>query len=286
MPTIKNNFQLKILNLRKDIVQMIHEAASGHPGTSLSCLDVIAVLYDRILRHDVKRPEWEDRDRFILSKGHGVPALYAVLADQGYIKREELLTLRQLNSRLQGHPDKSRLAVMEASTGSLGQGLSIGIGMALARKLSGKDYHTFVLLGDGECEEGQVWEAIAYAGYNMISRLTCIVDENGFQLDDATKEILSLEPMQEKFEAFGWEVMTIKGHDPDQIFRALKESKQPREKPFAIIAQTIKGKGISFMENNNHYHGVATSDEEYQKAMKELDQEIQQVTNAAGSGAN
>ena len=249
-----DNFQLKSLKLRKDIIQMIHEAGSGHPGTSLSCLDIITVLYDKILRHDPKRPEWEDRDRFVLSKGHGVPALYAVLADHGYLKREELSTLRKLDSRLQGHPDKSRLSIMEASTGSLGQGLSIGIGMALARKLSNKDYHTYVLLGDGECEEGQVWEAIAYAGYNMVSGLTAIVDENGFQLDDATKEILCLDPIKEKFEAFGWEAVNIKGHDHDQIFRILKESKKEREKPFAIIAQTIKGKGISFMENNNHYH--------------------------------
>lgn len=276
--------ELQIISyeIRKDIIEMLHQAESGHPGGSLSCIDILTVLYENFLRHDPKRPDWEDRDRFILSKGHGVPALYGILAREGYIPHEELMTLRHLNSRLQGHPDKSRLSIMEASTGSLGQGLSIGIGMALAAKISNKDFHTYVLTGDGECQEGQIWESVAYAGHNQVERLTLIVDENKFQLDDATSEILSLDPMQRKLESFDWDVKVIDGHDFKQISEALEESRKPRKKPFAIVAQTVKGKGVSFMENNNAFHGVAPNDEEAKKALSELDCVIKKIQGDKG----
>ena len=274
--TIKE-LQIISTEIRKDIIKMLHNAESGHPGGSLSCIDILTVLYKNFMKHDLKRPDWDERDRFIMSKGHGVPALYGILAEEGYISKDELMTLRMLDSRLQGHPDKSRFSLMEASTGSLGQGLSIGIGMAMSKKFTGKEFHTYVLAGDGECQEGQVWEAIIYAGYKKIKDLTLIVDENRYQLDDATKNILSLEPMAEKLEAFGWDTVTINGHNLEEIQKALEEAKQPRQKPFAIVAQTIKGAGVSFMENNNSFHGVAPNDEQCEKALAELDERLMKL---------
>jgi len=275
--------QLESLEIRKDIIRMIHAAKSGHPGGSLSCIDILTVLYKNFLNHDVKNPKSEDRDRFILSKGHGVPALYGILASEGYLPKEELLDLRKIDGRLQGHPDKSRFPLMEASTGSLGQGLSVGIGMAMAAKLSKKDYYTYVLVGDGECQEGQVWEAIIYAGFNKTEKLTMIVDENGFQLDDATKNILSLDPMEKKLESFAWDTRVINGHNFEEISSALEESRKPRKKPFAIIAKTVKGKGVSFMEHNNEFHGVAPTDEQCEAAVKELDAAIEKIQGTVGS---
>jgi transketolase len=275
--TSLEELQIISYEIRKDIIKMLNSAASGHPGGSLSCIDIITVLYKNFLRHDPKMADSPDRDRFILSKGHGVPALYGVLAEEGYIPKEELMTLRHIGSRLQGHPDKSRLPVLEASTGSLGQGLSIGIGMALACRLDKKDFHTYVLTGDGECQEGQIWEAVAYAGHHKVERLTLIVDENKFQLDAATREILSLDPMKRKLESFDWDVTVIDGHDFHQIVKALEQSRKPRKRPFAIVAQTVKGQGVSFMEENNDFHGVAPTDEETKRALKELDEKIGKI---------
>lgn len=247
------------------------QAKSGHPGGSLSCADILAVLYGKILHHDPQNPHWEDRDRFILSKGHGVPALYAILGLVGYYPVEEIMTLRQLDSPFQGHPDRRKLPLLEASTGSLGQGLSIGIGMALAARLKGKAYHTYVLLGDGECNEGQVWEAAMFAGYHQLGNLTVIVDFNFFQLDDATERILDLEPFDEKWKAFRWQTIRVNGHDIETLEHALLAARDTHY-PTVVIAETIKGKGVSFLEGNNEYHGKALTPEQLKEALKELEE--------------
>lgn len=256
--------------MRIEIVKMIAAAGSGHPGGSLSAVEVLAALYFHVLRHDPQNPDWPDRDRFILSKGHGCPVLYAAYAEAGYIDRALLSTLRKLGSPLQGHPDKRMLPVLEASTGSLGQGLSIGIGVALAARLDKKDYHTFVMIGDGESQEGQVWEAAMFAGYHKLANLTCIVDYNKQQLDDWTHKIVHLEPLAEKWLAFGWNPIEIDGHDFNQVIPALKEGRAATQKPTVIIAHTVKGKGVSFMENVIKWHGVAPKAEELDAALKEL----------------
>jgi len=258
--------------LRIDIVKMIGAAGSGHPGGSLSEVELLTALYFRVLRHDPKRPAWADRDRFVLSKGHGVPALYAVYAATGYLDPALLPTLRKLGSPLQGHPDKRMLPVLEASTGSLGQGISIGIGMALAARLDRKDYHVFVLVGDGEVQEGQNWEAAMFAPFHKLSNLTVIVDNNRQQLDDWTHKILDLSPLKAKWESFGWTVKEIDGHDFEQVIPALQEARaNSSEKPTVILANTVKGKGVSFMENNIKWHGVAPKPEEVEAAVKELE---------------
>src|SRR5689334_8586737 len=236
--------------MRIEIVQMIGAAASGHPGGSLSEVELLTALYFRVMKHDPKNPKWPDRDRFILSKGHGCPALYVAMAEAGYIDRALLPTLRKLGSPLQGHPDKRMLPVLEASTGSLGQGLSIGIGFALAARLDKKDYHTFVMTGDGEMQEGQNWEAMMFAGFHKLSNLTLILDNNRQQLDGWTNQILSLEPVADKFRSFGWEAIEIDGHDLEQVINTLQRARSAKDKPVAVIAQTVKGKGVSFMENN------------------------------------
>ncbi len=256
--------------MRRDVCKMTASAASGHPGGSLSIVDVVAALYFCWMRHDPKNPRWPDRDRFILSKGHGVPALYSALSLAGYFPRQELKTFRRINSRLQGHPDMSRLDCLEASTGSLGQGLSIGIGMAWAAKLDKKDYRTYVLIGDGESNEGQVWEAAMSAAFQKMDNLTAILDFNKFQLDGAVGEILNMEPVAEKWKAFGWEVREIDGHKIEEILNALTWAKAVKGQPAMIIAHTVKGKGVSFMENDNHFHGVAPTAEELVTALKEL----------------
>ncbi len=259
--------------LRIDIVKMIGEAGSGHPGGSLSSVEVLTALYfGGILRHDPKNPEWPERDRFILSKGHGCPTLYAVYAEAGYIDRALLPTLRKLGSPLQGHPDKRMLPVLEASTGSLGQGISIGIGMALAARLDGKDYHTFVMVGDGEIQEGQIWEAAMFAGFHKLANLTVIGDANKQQLDDWTNKILDLSPLAEKWLSFGWNPVEIDGHDLKQVLPALAEARAATRTPTVIIANTVKGKGVSFMENNIKWHGVAPKPEEVAAAVRELEQ--------------
>ncbi|HLJ25094.1 MAG TPA: transketolase [Candidatus Angelobacter sp.] len=258
--------------LRIEIVKMIGSAGNGHPGGSLSEVELLVSLYFRVLRHNSKDPNWQDRDRFILSKGHGCPALYAVLAEAGYIDPSILGTLRKLGSPLQGHPDKRFLPVLEANTGSLGQGLSIGIGMALAARLDKKDWHTFVMVGDGEIQEGQNWEAAMFAPYHKLDNLTLIVDYNHQQLDGFTKDILDVAPLGEKFNAFGWRTVEIDGHDFNQVIPALEQARAgARGKPTCIVANTVKGKGVSFMENNPEWHGVAPKPDQVAAAVAELE---------------
>ncbi|MBI4373202.1 MAG: transketolase [Candidatus Omnitrophica bacterium] len=258
--------------IRKDIIRMLTEAGSGHPGGSLSATDILTALYFKVLRHDPKNPKWPDRDRVVLSKGHGAPALYAALAHSGYFPKEKLMTLRKLDSPLQGHPDMRRLPGLEASTGSLGQGLSIGVGMTLAGKLDHKDYRTYVILSDGENHEGQTWEAANFAAHHHLDHLIAILDYNKFGLDDAIKNIVDIEPVVDKWIAFGWHVFEIDGHDMKVLLETLEAAKKVQAKPVMIVTHTIKGKGVSFMENNNHYHGVAPTKEEAERALKELEE--------------
>lgn len=258
--------------IRRDIIRMVGKAGSGHPGGSLSVTDILTALYFRALRHHPKEPRSPDRDRVILSKGHAAPALYAALAEAGYFDKNLLWTLRELESPLQGHPDMRRIAALEASTGSLGQGLSIGIGCALAAKLEKKNYTTYVILSDGECDEGQVWEAAALAWHHRhrLGNLVAILDYNKYQLDDATKVIMDLEPLAKKWESFNWRVKEIDGHDLTQLSEGIDWAKEKQGAPSLLIAHTIKGKGVSFMENNNHFHGVAPTKEETLRALLEL----------------
>jgi transketolase len=257
--------------MRIDIVEMIGAAGSGHPGGSLSAVELLTALYFRVMRHDPRNPHWEDRDRFILSKGHGAPVLYAALAEAGYIDRGLLPTLRKLNSPLQGHPDKRMLPILEASTGSLGQGPSIGIGIALAARLDQRDYHTFVMTGDGEVQEGQVWEAAMFAGYHKLDNLTIIVDYNRQQLDGFLKDILDIAPLADKFRSFNWNVTEIDGHDLTQCIEMLQNARNHRGgKPTCVVAHTIKGKGVSFMEDSPEWHGVAPKQDQVAAAVKEL----------------
>ena len=257
--------------LRRYVITMIATAGSGHPGGSLSATDIVTTLYFKIMRHDPKNPQWPDRDRFILSKGHAAPVLYAALAESGYFPIEELSTLRKLDSRLQGHTDRTLTPGVEMSSGSLGQGLSFGIGVALASRLDGRHYQTYVLLGDGECDEGQIWEAAMFAAHLKVDNLTAIVDKNELQLDGRTCDIMNLQPLADKWCAFNWHVLEINGHDIKQIIRAVKKANKIKEKPTVIIAHTIKGKGVSFMENNVDFHGKAPTPEEAARALKELE---------------
>lgn len=256
--------------IRRLIVEMLNESASGHPGGSLSAVELVTALYFAgFLRHDPANPTAADRDRFILSKGHGVPVQYAALAEAGYIQHDELDTLRKLDSRLQGHPVLGTAPGIEASTGSLGQGLSIGLGMALAARMDGSDVNVWVLLGDGECQEGQVWEAAMAAGHHKPGNLIAIVDYNKFQLDGAINEIMGLEPFAAKWEAFGWATREIDGHAIEDVCDAMRWAMEA-DAPTCIIAHTVKGKGVSFMEGDNAYHGVAPSNEELVRALQEL----------------
>ncbi len=258
--------------MRIEIIKMIGAAGSGHPGGSLSEVELLTALYFRVMRHDPQNPAWRERDRFILSKGHGCPALYATYAECGYISRDLLMTLRKLGSPLQGHPDKRMLPILEASTGSLGQGISIGIGCALAARLDKLDYHTFVMVGDGEVQEGQNWEAGMFAPYHKLDNLTVIIDNNHQQLDDWTDKILALAPLRQKWETFGWNAVEIDGHDLAQVIPALEKARANKSgKPTLIVANTIKGKGVSFMENNIKWHGVAPKPDEVAAAVKELE---------------
>ena len=250
---------------------MLTEAGSGHPGGSLSATDLLTALYFQVMRHDPKNPKWADRDRLVFSKGHGAPALYAALAHRGYFPKEQLMTLRKLDSPLQGHPDMRRVPGLEASTGSLGQGLSIGAGMALAGKLDRKDYRVYVVLSDGETNEGQVWEAASFSAHHQLDHLIAVLDYNKFQLDDAVKSIIDMEPIVDKWRAFGWRVFEINGHEMKTILKTFEEAEKAKGKPVMIVAHTIKGKGVSFMKNNNHYQGVAPTKEEAERALKELE---------------
>lgn len=255
--------------LRRNIVTMIANTGSGHPGGSLSAVEILATLYFRILRHDPANPHWQDRDRFILSKGHAAPVLYATLAETGYFPVEELMTLRKLGSRLQGHTD-SAIPGVEMSAGSLGQGLSFSIGCALAARLDKKPSRIYALLGDGECDEGQVWEAAMAAAHYKLDNLVAIVDRNGIQLDGWTKDIMDTEPIPEKWRAFGWHVIDIDGHDFNQLTEAFEHAKTVKRQPTVIVARTIKGKGVSFMENNVDFHGKAPNPAQLEIALKEL----------------
>jgi transketolase len=258
--------------LRIDIIKMIGTAGSGHPGGSLSEVELLTALYFRVMRHNPKDPAWPDRDRFILSKGHGCPALYAVMAEAGYIDKSAMNTLRKMGSPFQGHPDRRFFPAIEANTGSLGQGLSMGIGMALAAKLDKKDWHTFVMIGDGESQEGQNWEAAMFAPYHKLQNLTLIVDYNHIQLDGFVKDILDISPLVEKFEAFGWRTLAIDGHDFNQVIPALETARSAKDgKPTCIVANTVKGKGVSFMENTAKWHGVAPNPEQVAAAVAELE---------------
>ena len=258
------------VKVRKHVLTMLHEARSGHTGGSLSAVDAIVALYFHHMRHNPSNPRDPNRDRFILSKGHAVPALYAALAECGYFDIKELLTLRKINSRLQGHPANTKTPGIEVSTGSLGQGLSFGIGVALAGKLDRKDYNVYVMVGDGETDEGQIWEAAAAASHYKLDNLTALLDRNRLQIDGFTEDVMSLEVASERWRAFGWNVIEIDGHNMREILDALHKADAHKKQPTMIILHTVKGKGVSFMENKAEYHGVAPTDEEYEKAMKEL----------------
>src|SRR5207249_10687805 len=267
-----DDFKGLAVRMRVEIIKMIGAAGSGHPGGSLSEVELLAALYFRVLRHDPANPTWPDRDRFILSKGHGCPALYVAMIEAGYLDAAVLPTLRKLGSPLQGHPDKRMLPALEASTGSLGQGLSLGIGVALAAKLDKKDYHTFVMAGDGEIQEGQNWEAAMFAAYHKLQDLTVIIDYNHQQLDGFTKDILDVSPLREKFEAFGWHAVEIDGHDFEQVIPAPENARSGNNgNPTCIVAYTIKGKGVAFMENNPEWHGVAPKPDQVAASVKELE---------------
>ena len=257
--------------IRKHVIEGVYHAASGHPGGSLSIADILAVLYFEEMRVDPNRPHWEDRDRFVLSKGHCAPALYGALAERGFFPTEDIKTLRRIDSYLQGHPDMKGVPGVDMSTGSLGQGICAANGMAYAARLDGKDYRVYAILGDGELEEGQVWEAAMFAPHYRLDNLCAFVDLNGLQIDGPTREVMSPYPVDEKFRAFGWHVIVIDAHDYSEIRAALAEARQVKGKPTMIIAKSVKGKGVSFMENQAGWHGVAPKQEEYEQAMAELD---------------
>jgi transketolase len=266
--------------LRIDVLDMIYDAQSGHPGSSFSCLDILTCLWLNHLRHLATQPDMPDRDRFVMSKGHGAPALYAVLMEAGYIPKAEKLTLRKVHSNLQGHPASRYVSGVDVSTGSLGQGLSCAVGMALGLRLNQSDARVFALLGDGECQEGNTWEAIMSAAHHKTNRLTAIVDRNHLQIDGETERIKGLGDLAPKFAAFGWNVLTMPGHDYAVILDTLKHADQlaaTTDRPTVIIASTTKGKGVSFMENVAGWHGKAPNAEQYQAALTELNATLAQL---------
>lgn len=257
--------------IRKGIISAVHSAKSGHPGGSLSAADIFTYLYFEEMNIDPKNPKMEDRDRFVLSKGHVAPGLYAALAHRGYFPVEDLVTLRHVGSYLQGHPDMKGIPGVDMSSGSLGQGFSAAVGMAIAGKMDHKDYRVYALCGDGEIQEGQIWEAAMLAGYRKLDNLVVIVDLNGLQIDGAISEVCDPQPLDKKFEAFRFHTITIDGNDFIQIAEAFKEARATKGMPTAIIAKTVKGKGVSFMENVVSWHGVAPNDEQFEKAMQDLE---------------
>lgn len=270
MSNIKS-LEKKATELRKDIVTMICKSKSGHPGGSLSVIDILTALYYDVMNIDVANPKKEDRDRFVLSKGHAAPALYAVLADKGYINKELLGTLRQFGSPLQGHPDMKKVSGVEISTGSLGQGLSVANGMALASRLQNIPYRVYVAMGDGELQEGQVWEAAMTSAQYKLDNLTAFVDYNNLQIDGNVSDIMNVASVEDKFKAFGWHVISIDGHNFEEILKAIDEAKQTKGKPTMIVANTVKGKGVDFMENVCGFHGVAPTEEETKRAIEQLE---------------
>ena len=261
---------LKANEVRKNIVTALHSAKSGHPGGSLSAADMVTYLYYEEMNVDPKNPKDPNRDRFVLSKGHAAPVLYGVLAEKGYLPKKDLVTLRKTNSYLQGHPDMKHIPGIDMSSGSLGQGFSAAVGMALAAKMDGKDYRVYSLAGDGEIQEGQIWEAAMFAGARKLDNLVLFVDNNGLQIDGNIADVCSPYPIDKKFEAFNFHVININGNDFDEIAAALKEARETKGMPTAIIAKTIKGKGVSYMENQAGWHGKAPNDEEFAIAMEEL----------------
>lgn len=258
------------LEVRKHVVKMTTAAGSGHPGGSMSATDILVCLYFNVMKHDPGKPDWPNRDRFVLSKGHAAPGLYSVLAECGYFSKKLLPSLRKLGSPLQGHPDMKRLPGIEMSTGSLGQGLSTALGMAMGCRLDGRKNRIFCLIGDGESQEGQVWEAAMAACHNRLDNLTVIMDENRLQIDGSTEEIMDVSNQRARWKAFGWDTHVINGHDYKSILKVLHKHKEAR-KPRMIIAQTVKGKGVSFMENQLKYHGAPLSKDELKRALAELE---------------
>lgn len=259
-------------NIRRNIIKEVSNANSGHPGGSLGAADILTVLYFNVMDITADNANSLDRDRFVLSKGHASPLLYAVLAEKGIIPEEELMTFRKLNSRLQGHPDMNEVPGIDMTTGSLGQGLSASVGMALANRLDQNNHRIYCLIGDGEAEEGQIWEAAMAAGHYKLDNLCAIIDENGLQIDGNTSDIISPAPFEDKFKAFGWETISIDGHDYEQIEAAFSKAKQNKGKPTCIVAKTIKGKGVSYMENQAGWHGKAPNAEETVIALKDLEE--------------
>ena len=262
------------LNIRRGILRGVFHAASGHPGGSLSIADMMSYLYFEEMRVNPEEPKWEDRDRFVLSKGHCAPALYSTLAHRGYFPVEELDTLRKIDARLQGHPDMKGIPGVDMSSGSLGLGISSACGMALAGKVKGKDYRVYTIIGDGESEEGQVWEAAMFAAHYQLDNLCAIVDWNGLQIDGPVTEVMNPTPHDEKFRAFGWNVISIDAHNFDEIEAAFEAARACKGKPTVIIAKSVKGKGVSFMENKCNWHGAAPKEPEYRQGMLELGVEV------------
>ena len=270
VPMSVQELEQMAVTIRCDIINMIHEANAGHPGGSLSAADIVTALYFRLMRIDPENPDWPDRDRFILSKGHACPVWYAALAERGYFDKKHLGTLRKLNSILQGHADMAKTPGVDMTVGSLGQGFSAGIGMALSGKLRKKDYHVWVIVGDGESQEGSIWEAAMSAPKWKLDNLTVILDKNGLQNDTFVDEVMPVDPMPEKWRAFNWNVIEIDGHDMQQVVDALEEAKATKGIPTVIIAQTVKGKGVSFMEGVPKWHGSAPCDEEAIQALQDI----------------
>lgn len=268
----KNVAELQALakTIRRDIIQMIGTAGSGHPGGSLSAVEIVVQLYFDFMRFDPKNPKAPNRDRFILSKGHACPVLYSAMAEAGLAPKDQLNSLRKLGSIYQGHPDVRFLPNLEASTGSLGEGLSMGLGMGLADRLDGRPCRTYVMLGDGEIQEGQIWEAAMSGAYHQVDNVVAIVDYNGIQLDGFVKDIMEVKPLADKWRAFGWHTMEIDGHDFGAIRKALEEAQATKSQPSCIVAHTVKGKGVSFMENNPKFHGMAPTPDEVKIALQEL----------------
>ncbi len=263
---------LKVItnNMRKNILKMVHNANSGHPGGSLSCTDILATLYFRVMNISEDNLNDTQRDKFVLSKGHASPALYAVLAEKGFISYDDLMTFRLIDSNVQGHPNMRETPGVDMSTGSLGQGLSTAVGMCLANKLDNNDFRTYVVCGDGECQEGQIWEAAMAAGHYHLDNLLLVVDHNGLQIDGKNDDVMTVNPLDKKFEAFGWNTISVDGHDTDAIYEACKKAEEVKGRPTVIIAETVKGKGVSFMEDQAGWHGKAPNDEQLAQALKEL----------------
>ena len=276
--TLKKQLEITAAKVRMGIIEGVYNAKSGHPGGSLSVADTLTYLYNAVMNVDPANPEMEDRDRLVLSKGHTAPALYSVLANRGFFPVEELKTLRHIDSRLQGHPVRNKVPGVDMSTGSLGQGISAACGMALSGKISNETYKVYAILGDGEIEEGQVWEAAMFAAHYGLDNLVAVVDNNGLQIDGKISEVMSPYPIDEKFAAFGWHVITIDGHDFDAIEKAFQEAERVANQPTVIIQKSVKGKGVSFMENQVSWHGAAPNEEQYKQAMAELQAKLDELT--------